>query len=154
MMVERAPRLALWLGLLCLAAVADAASPIHKCVVDGKVTFQHGPCASEKPSRPPTVEELNAARRKRLAESAAQAASAAPAAATPGPSPSARQAEPAPAAASRDPAFSCDGRKYCSQMRSCAEARFFLANCPGVKMDGNRDGTPCEQQWCTHPFAK
>jgi len=42
----------------------------------------------------------------------------------------------------------CDGRTYCSQMTSCAEATWFLNNCPGVKMDGNRDGVPCEQQWC------
>ena len=48
-------------------------------------------------------------------------------------------------------AFRCDGRIYCSQMHSCAEARYFLAHCPGVKMDGNHDGTPCEQQWCTTP---
>ena len=46
------------------------------------------------------------------------------------------------------PSFSCDGRKYCSQMTSCAEATYFLKNCPGTKMDGNRDGVPCEQQWC------
>ena len=45
-------------------------------------------------------------------------------------------------------AFRCDGRTHCSQMTSCAEARFFLENCPGVKMDGNRDGVPCERQWC------
>lgn len=44
--------------------------------------------------------------------------------------------------------FSCDGRKYCSQMPSCVEATYFLRNCPGVKMDGNNDGVPCEQQWC------
>ena len=44
--------------------------------------------------------------------------------------------------------FRCDGRKYCSQMTSCAEATYFLKNCPGVKMDGNGDGVPCEQQWC------
>jgi cold shock CspA family protein len=44
--------------------------------------------------------------------------------------------------------FSCDGRTYCSQMTSCAEATFFLKNCPGVQMDGNGDGVPCEQQWC------
>ena len=44
--------------------------------------------------------------------------------------------------------FSCDGRKYCSQMTSCAEATYFLKNCPGVRMDGNNDGIPCEQQWC------
>ena len=52
------------------------------------------------------------------------------------------------------PVFRCDGRQYCSQMTSCAEATFFLRNCPGVKMDGNNDGIPCEQQWCTSPFAK
>jgi hypothetical protein len=46
------------------------------------------------------------------------------------------------------PSFKCDGRTYCSQMTSCAEATFFLKNCPGVKMDGNNDGVPCEQQWC------
>ncbi len=50
--------------------------------------------------------------------------------------------------------FSCDGRTHCSQMSSCAEATFFLRNCPNVEMDGNGDGVPCEQQWCTSPFAK
>lgn len=44
--------------------------------------------------------------------------------------------------------FKCDGRTHCSQMRSCAEAEFFLRHCPNTKMDGNRDGEPCEQQWC------
>lgn len=46
-------------------------------------------------------------------------------------------------------AFQCDGRIYCSQMTSCDEATFFLRNCPNVKMDGNHDGVPCEQQWCS-----
>ncbi|MBS0354001.1 MAG: excalibur calcium-binding domain-containing protein [Proteobacteria bacterium] len=45
--------------------------------------------------------------------------------------------------------FRCDGRTHCSQMTSCAEATFFLRNCPGVKMDGNNDGIPCERQWCS-----
>ena len=45
--------------------------------------------------------------------------------------------------------FKCDGRTHCSQMSSCAEATFFLQNCPGAKMDGNNDGVPCEKQWCT-----
>jgi len=45
-------------------------------------------------------------------------------------------------------AFRCDGRVYCSQMTSCAEATYFLKNCPGVKMDGDNDGIPCERQWC------
>ncbi len=44
--------------------------------------------------------------------------------------------------------YRCDGRTHCSQMTSCAEATFFLRNCPGVKMDGDGDGIPCEQQWC------
>lgn len=46
------------------------------------------------------------------------------------------------------PSFSCDGRTRCSQMTSCAEARYFLDHCPGTRMDGNHDGEPCEQQWC------
>jgi hypothetical protein len=33
-------------------------------------------------------------------------------------------------------------------MGSCEEAKWFLQNCPGVKMDGNRDGVPCEKQHC------
>jgi hypothetical protein len=44
--------------------------------------------------------------------------------------------------------FTCDGRIYCSQMTSCAEATYFLRHCPGVKMDGGGDGVPCESQWC------
>lgn len=61
------------------------------------------------------------------------------------------------AAQSRDQtasSFRCDGRTHCSQMTSCAEATFFLRNCLNVQMDGNHDGIPCEQQWCTRPFAK
>jgi endonuclease YncB( thermonuclease family) len=42
----------------------------------------------------------------------------------------------------------CDGRTYCSQMSSCEEAKWFAQNCPGMKMDGNRDGVPCEKQHC------
>jgi len=42
----------------------------------------------------------------------------------------------------------CDGRTYCSQMTSCSEAKYFLAHCPDVKMDGDHDGIPCETQWC------
>ena len=44
--------------------------------------------------------------------------------------------------------FKCDGRTYCSEMTSCAEATFFLKHCPDVKMDGDHDGIPCENQWC------
>lgn len=48
----------------------------------------------------------------------------------------------------RGSTFRCDGRTHCSQMTSCEEARFFLKTCPGVEMDGNNDGVPCERQWC------
>lgn len=56
-------------------------------------------------------------------------------------------------AASASGSFHCDGRQYCSQMRSCAEATYFLQHCPGVKMDGGDgqgrpNGVPCEKQWC------
>jgi len=44
--------------------------------------------------------------------------------------------------------YVCDGRQYCSQMRSCSEAIFFINNCPDTKMDGDGDGVPCERQWC------
>jgi len=52
--------------------------------------------------------------------------------------------------AQSQPKFKCDGRKYCNQMRSCAEAKYFLKHCPNTKMDGDGDGVPCEKQWCGH----
>lgn len=48
----------------------------------------------------------------------------------------------------------CDGRTRCSQMTSCAEATWFLTHCPNTEMDGNRDGIPCESQWCTGPLGR
>ena len=54
-----------------------------------------------------------------------------------------------PAQLAKPADFQCDGRNMCSQMTSCREATLFLQNCPGMKMDGNGDGVPCEQQWCT-----
>ena len=62
--------------------------------------------------------------------------------------PPALLAEPVEPKPSVQNAYRCDGRTYCSQMTSCAEATYFLNNCAGVKMDGNNDGIPCEQQWC------
>ncbi len=44
--------------------------------------------------------------------------------------------------------FSCDGKTYCSEMRSCDEAKFYITNCPNTKMDGDGDGVPCESQHC------
>ena len=41
--------------------------------------------------------------------------------------------------------FTCDGRQYCTEMRSREEAVFFINNCPNTKMDGDGDGDPCER---------
>ena len=57
--------------------------------------------------------------------------------------------EPRPAGTLR-----CDGRTLCSQMTSCAEATWFIAHCPGTAMDGDHDGVPCEQQWCSGSSAR
>ena len=72
-------------------------------------------------------------------ESAAPAAAAVPAAKI------APVAATTPAVAA---GYRCDGRTRCAQMTSCAEATWFLKHCPGVQMDGNHDGVPCERQWC------
>ncbi len=45
--------------------------------------------------------------------------------------------------------YKCDGRTKCIQMNSCLEARFFLANCPGIEgMDPDKNGVPCETNLC------
>nr|WP_321269618.1 excalibur calcium-binding domain-containing protein [uncultured Tolumonas sp.] len=46
--------------------------------------------------------------------------------------------------------FSCQGKTRCGQMQSFEEAKFYLANCPGVEMDGDGDGIPCERQFGQH----
>ncbi|MBK1616525.1 calcium-binding protein [Rubrivivax gelatinosus] len=107
---------------------------MNKCFIDGTVTYQQAPCPSTKVRNDPKLEELNAAEKARRAAAAAAAA------------PTRRETAPVPAATSSR--FSCDGRTYCSQMHSCEEAKFFLDHCPGVKMDGDGDGIPCETQWC------
>ena len=52
---------------------------------------------------------------------------------------------PTPAPAATTGGFRCDGRQYCSQMHSCAEAQYFLRHCPDVKMDGDHNGAFTEQ---------
>ena len=73
----------------------------------------------------------------------------------------ARKIDPVAAARFARPAApSCDGRLRCSQMNSCAEAKHFLANCPGAAadMDSNLNGIACDTQWCTagaaHPGVR
>ncbi len=38
----------------------------------------------------------------------------------------------------------CAGKRYCRQMTSCAEARFYLNVCHVGSLDGDHDGIPCE----------
>ena len=49
-----------------------------------------------------------------------------------------------------DDRYGCDGRTRCSQFDSCEEATWFINNCPGMKMDGDNDGVPCESHLCAH----
>lgn len=52
--------------------------------------------------------------------------------------------------ATATPKFQCEaGKTHCSHMSSCAEATFYIQNCPNTQMDGNGDGIPCERQWCS-----
>jgi len=40
--------------------------------------------------------------------------------------------------------FVCAGKRTCSQMSSCAEARFYAAQCGLADLDADRNGVPCE----------
>ncbi len=42
------------------------------------------------------------------------------------------------------PSGRCGEKRFCKEMRDCAEARYFLEVCGLKKLDGNVDGTPCE----------
>lgn len=40
--------------------------------------------------------------------------------------------------------FTCAGKTTCGQMASCAEAQFYLNTCGVSRLDGDKDGVPCE----------
>lgn len=40
--------------------------------------------------------------------------------------------------------FSCAGKTACGQMASCEEANFYLNSCGLSRLDGDKDGVPCE----------
>ena len=129
---------------LCASLFAPTglhAATMNKCLINGVVSYQQAPCPSTQARKDPTLEELNAAERKRRAATPPTKAAATPAV-------PASPAEIAPPDSTPPKSRRCDGRQHCSQMTSCAEAKFFLGNCPGVKMDGDGDGIPCEDHWC------
>jgi len=41
--------------------------------------------------------------------------------------------------------FTCGSKRYCRHMSSCAEARFYMEQCGLIRLDGDRDGVPCER---------
>lgn len=147
---------------LFLIAVSVNAQQMYKCKVNGTVTFQQDPCPVGQNRKPPTLQELNAGEKKRREAAAAVTAEKSAVSSADTQEKTAAQfqnpqssekfttrASSLPTTSASTVSFSCDGRKHCSQMKSCAEAHFFLANCPGVKMDGDNDGIPCEEQWCS-----
>jgi hypothetical protein len=46
--------------------------------------------------------------------------------------------------AAPDPPWRCGEKRYCTQMTSCAEAMFHFRQCGLARLDGDRDGVPCE----------
>jgi len=40
--------------------------------------------------------------------------------------------------------FNCGKKKYCSEMTSCEEAKFYLSQCKIKSLDGDGNGIPCE----------
>lgn len=40
--------------------------------------------------------------------------------------------------------LACGNKKYCNQMTSCDEAKYYLTQCGVKRLDGNGDGVPCE----------
>lgn len=40
--------------------------------------------------------------------------------------------------------FKCKGKTVCKQMKSCAEAKFYLKTCKLYRLDRDNDGIPCE----------
>ncbi|HMI95503.1 MAG TPA: thermonuclease family protein [Micropepsaceae bacterium] len=47
-------------------------------------------------------------------------------------------------ASSQVAAQQCNGKRFCRQMTSCAEARFYFKVCQVHSLDGDNDGIPCE----------
>ena len=60
--------------------------------------------------------------------------------------PTAAPASPAVSAptAATSSGYACGSKRYCREMTSCEEAKFYLNSCGVRSLDGNRDGVPCE----------
>lgn len=49
-----------------------------------------------------------------------------------------------PAVKATKSGFTCDGKRFCKQMISCDEARYYLEVCGVYRLDRDNDGVPCE----------
>jgi hypothetical protein len=45
-------------------------------------------------------------------------------------------------------ALQCEGKRFCSQMHSCAEASFYVSHCPDTQLEQDERGVPCAAQLC------
>lgn len=138
--------LAIMFFVLIAPLSLEAATPVFKCANKGSVTYQSVPCPTGERRDAPTVAQLNADRQKKLSQGGVKPQSSPSAA--PGGEKERPQVAVTPTASPIN-SFKCDGRLHCSQMTSCSEAKNFLSHCPGVKMDGDGDGIPCEDQFCS-----
>ncbi|MFY9261987.1 MAG: thermonuclease family protein [Gallionella sp.] len=56
-----------------------------------------------------------------------------------------QESAPAPTPIAAAPrGMSCGNKKYCNQMTTCEEAKYYLNQCGVKRLDGNGDGVPCE----------
>lgn len=66
---------------------------------------------------------------------------------TPTPSPATavqETATPQAAAPASNVGFTCGSKTKCGEMTSCEEAEFYFNNCGLSRLDGDKDGIPCE----------
>jgi endonuclease YncB( thermonuclease family) len=55
-----------------------------------------------------------------------------------------RPTQPQCVVSTSESSFSCGAKRYCREMGSCEEARFYLERCGLSRLDGDGDGMPCE----------
>lgn len=51
----------------------------------------------------------------------------------------------APSSAASSSGFTCAGKRFCREMTSCEEAKYYLTRCGVRSLDGDSDGVPCER---------
>jgi endonuclease YncB( thermonuclease family) len=51
---------------------------------------------------------------------------------------------PSSTSSSSSETYSCGLKNYCTEMKSCTEAKYYLNTCWLTKLDSDKDGIPCE----------